>query len=62
MRQDFEFFIPIEIAQHRAGRKKKRAILTGSMVTAFLFKAWLTGFALLGMIAVLNLVQRKGKA
>lgn len=61
MRQDFEFFLPRGIAQKRANRKMKKAILTGAMVSAFLFKAWLTGFALLGAVAIVNILQRKGK-
>ena len=62
MRQDFEFFLPRDVAQKRANRKTKKAILTGAMVTAFLFKAWVTGFALLGIVAIANIFHRKDRS
>lgn len=59
LRQDYEYYIPIATAQMKSNRKRKRSILTGAIVTAFVLRCWIVGIVLFTLLAIVNLVQKR---
>ncbi|MGF2943238.1 hypothetical protein [Enterococcus xiangfangensis] len=61
MRNDFEYVqtIPVSVATTKARRRSKRTLITGAMTSVFLTGLWQAGLALLGLLLITNLVQKK---
>ncbi|MEY8499754.1 hypothetical protein AALF20_17790 [Enterococcus avium] len=59
MRQDFVYHLPVSIAQRVSNKKRKRSILTGVIVATFALRYWIVGLAILLLLTIVNLVQRR---
>lgn len=61
MRNDFRYVptIPVSIANKKAWRKAKKTMLTGAMAATLACGVWKAAVAMLGLLAITNLVQKK---
>lgn len=61
MREDFEYIptMPIHVAQTKSNRKCKKAILSGATAAMAGAMMWLPAVILLGVLTVVNAVQKR---
>lgn len=60
MRSDFKYVptVSISIANGKARRRSKKALLTGAAAATFFSGLWQAGVVLLGLLTVTNIVQK----
>lgn len=64
MRQDYQYVNQVTIDQHNrlSRRRGKKLLLTGASGATFASGLWAAGISLLGLLAIVNIVQKKKPA
>ncbi|MGM0341630.1 hypothetical protein [Enterococcus sp. AZ007] len=63
MRNDFEYVptIPVRVARTMSAHRAEKTLLTGSIITASCFGFWKVAIVLLGVLTVVNVLQKRKK-
>lgn len=63
MRNDFEYIptIPVQIANKKSVQRAEKTMITGAMVTAICLGFLKTALALLGVLTIVNIMQKRKK-